>query len=629
MKQSVKNKKAIIVYVTLVLVGTTLGRQTVWAEGDNDEVYVLPDVVVTATRTEKNINKVPASVTILQGEDLQERHQDNLGDALRIVPGVQFDSYGSGAGYSNTLRMNGSNNVLFMVDGITMNATGVNPPLTMMRNMDGIDRVEVVRGAASTLYGSGAIGGVINMITRVPDEGMRTTVRTIGGSYDQEQYKVINEGKEGNLYWRASYQKDLMGSYKDAHGLTIPQRLDGHTASFMVGGNVDSKNNVMFSYDSYRAGVKYADSNASLFHIRHNSEANDSFRGIWKSTINDRLSHQLYVVNNHYDISAKDAMYGDYDTEIHTKAIGDQITYNLGKHIIIGGFDWHQDKVDSQNGVKLTNSSYYVQDEWQFASKWTLIPGFRVDHHSAFGTNTSPHISLAYDVNDKTNVYVSYNEYFLAPTAYQLYGLYGANKNLKPETGYEIDFGVHHQFDDTLLGNMNFFVRHAEDKIGYDTKSLNNMYENFDKEDSYGLSVDLYKQITSHLSAKAAYTYTHVDATSARSANLDGYVPKHAVNVSLDYNASKWDAHLDVRGVIDRPGRSVSADKGDFFPKSTYWITNISANYRITDDITVFGRVNNIFDVYYAEMSNVSYGSARDWWTMPGRNYQLGLEMTF
>jgi len=84
-----------------------------------------------------------------------------------------------------------------------------------------------------------------------------------------------------------------------------------------------------------------------------------------------------------------------------------------------------------------------------------------------------------------------------------------------------------------------------------------------------------------------------------------------------------------VRGVIDRPGRSVSDDKEDFFPKSTYWITNISANYRVNDDFTIFGRVNNIFDEYYAEMSNVAYGGSRDWWTMPGRNYQLGVEVSF
>ena len=303
---------------------------------------------------------------------------------------------------------------------------------------------------------------------------------------------------------------------------------------------------------------------------------------------------------------------------------------------LIGGFDWRQDKVNTIGdswekitGKKLTNTSYYVQDAWNFAPKWTLTPGIRVDHHSEFGSHTSPHISLGYDVNEKTNVYVSYNEYFLAPPPYQLFSETYGNRNLKPETGHEVDFGVHHQFSNSLLGNLNFFTRHSTDKIDYNMST--SKYANFSNEKARGFSFDLRKQITGNLSARAAYTYTHIDATSGRSANANGYVPKHAINLGLDYNDAKWDAHLDVRAVIDRPGRATTADRGDFFPKSTYWITNVSANYRITDDITVFGRINNIFDVYYAEMSNVAGwgGTAGDWWAMPGRNYQLGMEFTF
>lgn len=628
-----KNKKMLAAYVTFALMGMSLSGQTMAAAGTTDEVYALPDVVVTATRTEEQVTKVPASVTVVKGEDLEERHESNLGEALRNVPGVEFNTYGGGVGYtnSNSFRINGSNNVLYMVDGINMNAAGVNVPFTILKNMDGIDRVEVVKGAASTLYGSGAIGGVVNVITRVPEEGMKTTARITGGSYDKEQYKFINEGKEDNVYWRASYQKDIVGSYKDAHGVEVPQHLNGRTASFMVGSDIDDNNNVMISYDSYRADVKYADSAKKLNHIRYGNEGNDSFRGIWKNKINDRLSHQLYVLNNHYD-----GTYDGYTTDIKTIAIGDQVTYLLDKHTLIGGFDWRQDKVNTIGdswekitGKKLTNTSYYVQDAWNFAPKWTLTPGIRVDHHSEFGSHTSPHISLGYDVNEKTNVYVSYNEYFLAPTPYQLFSDNYGNRNLKPETGHEVDFGVHHQFSNSLIGNLNFFTRHSTDKIDFNRST--SKYANFSNEKARGFSFDLRKQITGNLSAGAAYTYTHIDATSGRSANANGYVPKHAINLSLDYNDAKWDAHLDVRAVINRPGIATTADKGDFFPKSTYWITNVSANYRITDDITVFGRVNNLFDVYYAEMSNVAGwgGSAGDWWAMPGRNYQLGMEFTF
>ena len=130
--------------------------------------------------------------------------------------------------------------------------------------------------------------------------------------------------------------------------------------------------------------------------------------------------------------------------------------------------------------------------------------------------------------------------------------------------------------------------------------------------------------MTNHLSARVGYTYTHIDATPTRRANVDGYVPKHAVNAGLDYNDAKWDAHLDIRGNIDSPGTGANA-----FPKSTYWITDLSANYRVNDNITVFGRVNNLFNTYYAEQSNVRYGNPGDWWTGQGRNFRVGMEVTF
>ena len=100
-------------------------------------------------------------------------------------------------------------------------------------------------------------------------------------------------------------------------------------------------------------------------------------------------------------------------------------------------------------------------------------------------------------------------------------------------------------------------------------------------------------------------------------------MPKHAVNAGLDYNDAKWDAHLDIRGVIDRPGTAANV-----FPRKTYWLADISANYRVRENVTVFGRINNIFDTYYAEQSSVRWGNPGDWWPGQGRNFRLGLEVT-
>ncbi|MCQ4978382.1 TonB-dependent receptor, partial [Veillonella parvula] len=99
--------------------------------------------------------------------------------------------------------------------------------------------------------------------------------------------------------------------------------------------------------------------------------------------ISNRWSHQLYLMNNHYKTT-----YDGYLTDVKTRGIGDQVTYKAKDHTVVGGFDWRQDKVLNLGGVKLTNTSYFIQDEWKFAPKWTVTPGIRVEHHSSFGTHT-------------------------------------------------------------------------------------------------------------------------------------------------------------------------------------------------------------------------------------------------
>ncbi|MDU7841907.1 MAG: TonB-dependent receptor plug domain-containing protein, partial [Veillonella sp.] len=150
-------------YVGLALVfGSTLSAPSVLAvdAGDAKEAHTI---VVTATRSEQQLSEVPASVSVVTGDDIRERHATNMNEALNIVPGVDINTYGGGVGYtnSNAFRINGSDQVLYLVDGINMGAAGVNPPMTILKDMSSIDRIEVQRGAGSTLYGSGAIGGVV------------------------------------------------------------------------------------------------------------------------------------------------------------------------------------------------------------------------------------------------------------------------------------------------------------------------------------------------------------------------------------------------------------------------------------------------------------------------------------
>nr|WP_252894644.1 TonB-dependent receptor plug domain-containing protein [Veillonella denticariosi] len=136
-------------YVAMILVSGCMFTVPGVQGEEPDDVKETHTVVVTATRSEQELSKVPASVAVVSGDDVRERHATNMNEALRIAPGVDINTYGGGVGYtnSNVFRINGSNQVLYMVDGINMNAAGgVNPPMTILKNMEGIERIEVLRG---------------------------------------------------------------------------------------------------------------------------------------------------------------------------------------------------------------------------------------------------------------------------------------------------------------------------------------------------------------------------------------------------------------------------------------------------------------------------------------------------
>lgn len=282
------------------------------------------------------------------------------------------------------------------------------------------------------------------------------------------------------------------------------------------------------------------------------------------------------------------------------------------------------------NNLKITNTSYFIQDEWQFDEGWTFTPGLRYDHHSGFGDYVSPHIALSHTIDNHTTAYISYNKFFVAPSPTNLFSPKYGNPNMKPETGYSWEMGVRHQFDDSLHGDIHAFWRVSKDKIGYDRAI--GKYANLDEEKAKGFEANVEKRFNENLTASLGYTFTDVGETSQRAKNVDGYIPKHAVVMKVKYAQDDMDAQLTVRGSISRPGPQTADALPNFFPKTTYWITDVSANYYVNDSIRIFGRVNNLFDVFYAENSNArgNWGGVPDeWWTNPGRNYQVGMEVKF
>lgn len=613
-------------------------------EASDMPVYTLNGIVVTASRVpEKKIDS-NADVSVVTAKEIEEKHYDDVSEAVRHVPGVMIASRGISSQTTNSdqVYINGSPNVVVLVDGMRRNTNGnslMNASIGELTNMASVDHIEVLKGAASTLYGSDAQGGVINIITKAPKEnGVHTTLRASVGNFGRENYNFYNEGREGNLFWTVEAGKELLHQYKDGWGRRVVNHLNADHYNVKMGYDLGNDSDLVFHYEKYSSDytMPYRGTNDPT--PSAGTKDNDSTSLQYKAKINDRLTNLFSIYRNNTSFNVP-MQYWTMD--MRTSGISDQLVYEMDNQTITGGFDWYEDEIrkypqeQELAGKKVHTAAFYLQDKINITKQWNVTPGIRVDHHSQFGNRTSPSLSIGYMPNDKTNYYFNYKTFFVAPNLYQMYvwnpdpiwGTYG-NKNLKPETGYTLEFGVNHQFDDTLSGTLNIFHTYAHNIIQPEQigNTYNYTYENMDRANINGFNLNLNKEFSSHWSTYVGYTYMHINAQKGKNINNDGSIPESTLNVGVNYKADKFNASLDGRGVMNRYGNKACPEMRNY---ANYWVWDVVANYQFAKGATLFARVNNIFDQFYTDVGSSNGPDDMYWYSAPGRNFEIGLQYQF
>lgn len=605
-------------------------------------VYTLDGIVVTASRVpEKKIDS-NADVSVVTAKEIEEKHYDDVSEAIRHVPGVMIASHGISSQTTNSdqVYINGSPNVVVLVDGMRRNTNGnslMNASIGELTNMASVDHIEVLKGAASTLYGSDAQGGVINIITKAPKEnGVHTTLRASVGNFGRENYNFYNEGREGNLFWTVEAGKELLHQYKDGWGRRVVNHLNADHYNVKMGYDLGNDSDLVFHYEKYSSDYTMPKSGTNDRIPSAGTKDNDSTSLQYKAKINDRLTNlfSIYRNNTSFNVPMQ-----SWKMDMRTSGISDQLVYEMDNQTITGGFDWYEDEIrkypqeQELAGKKVHTAAFYLQDKINITKQWNVTPGIRVDHHSQFGNRTSPSLSIGYMPNDKTNYYFNYKTFFVAPNLYQMYvwnpawGTYG-NRNLKPETGYTLEFGVSHKFNDTLSGTFNVFHTYAHNMINYDYDMETSVgaYKNMDRANINGFNLNLNKEFSRHWSTYVGYTYMHMNAQKDENINNDGSIPESTLNVGVTYKADKFNASLDGRGVMNRYGKKAHPEMRDY---ANYWVWDVAANYQFAKGATLFARVNNIFDQFYTDVGS-SYGpDTQHWYSAPGRNFEIGMQFTF
>ena len=594
------------------------------------------DVVVTASRTEQLVKEAPAAVEVITREDLDKMGAENLAQALQLAIGIDVSENGM-VGNSVAIRGAKSNQTLIMVDGMRIRTentdkTANNYELQRV-NMADVERIEIVRGATSSLYGADAMGGVINIITKTPDKASQS----VFADYTTKQADAGFRGATGQLgKWASSF------SYKrsDVHHLDIngsgTQYGTKDYFNVKTKYKIDDKKSLSFFLD-YMNEDLYLDSDFTSY---------DHDRTKFGLSYDGKDKKGKYQLRVNYSIFNKDqntitngVLTGWDEMKFRTLTLDGQRSYQLNdEHLLTVGGEIRKEKYEgtrigaggdnvhtvtregvSQDYSEKSTTYYaaYIQDEWQVEENWLMIPSIRFDHNSAFGNKVTYKLGNTYKLSDNTRLKFNIGTAYRAPTEAELYmnwkhtpvstpafnmNVYvTGNPNLKPETSYNFDFGLeaesksgrtsgkvtyfHSKFDD-LINSQSTTTRVPGFPVSVNVVS---QYVNVDSAEIQGAEAEFKQKLGKNFTLRSTYTYT--DAKDGYGARLEGR-DRHKLSLQLNYDDAKtgWSGSL----WNDWHGDYWAVDDNGNLSNNNASILNFVVSKKIGNGGSAYVGVNNI-----------------------------------
>ncbi|EBS5473143.1 TonB-dependent vitamin B12 receptor BtuB [Salmonella enterica subsp. enterica serovar Ohio] len=600
-----------------------------WAQDTSPDT-----LVVTANRFQQPVNSVLAPTDVVTREDIQRWQSKDLNDVMRRLPGVDISQSG-GMGKSSSLYVRGteSRHVLVLIDGVPMARAGISNAIDIGQlPVSLVQRIEYIRGPRSAVYGSGAIGGVVNIITMSNDEksqinagmgsdGYQTydgimnkrfgdTIVTAAGAYETTRGFNIQpdspyngdsdrDGYRNKLFWGGVQHKfnDNVSGFFRGYGYTANSDYDQGSYGY-VGGN-DEAQNYTQSWDAglqYSSGIYSSQLIANYQHIKDYNYSNDLGRYAGDASLDNM--EQRYI------------QWGN--------------SVEVGHGAVSGGADWKQEKLTSSSTTKADTykrdtTGLYLTGQQQIDSV-TLEASGREDHDEQFGWHGTWQTATGWEFVDGYRATLSYGTGFLAPSLGQQYGAtrfassYGpgiaANPNLKPEESRQWEAGI-----DGLTGPLDWRLSAYHYKVQNLIDYKDNQYVNLKSATIKGL--EWTGNITTgpvdhHLTLQ--YVDPRDDETNKvlyRRAKqqvkyeLTGQIFELGWNVMYQYLGERYDKDYDNNRDVKMGGLSL-------------W--DIGVSYPATSHLTVRGKIANLFDKDYETV----YG-----YQTAGREYTLSGSYTF
>ena len=598
------------------------------------------EIFVTATRLATPAARIGSSVTVITSDDIERRQYRSVSDALQAVPSLGIVHSGGGIGKLTNVFSRGSetNHTLILLDGIELNDPSNTDGLMDLSHIyiNDVDRIEIVMGPQSTLYGSDAIGAVIQIFTKPGSARPTTRLEAEVGSFGTFNQSANTRGSVNALTYSATVQhtdtdgvSSLSNRFRQPNGVLDDDRHENYNASTRLGYTVNET--LRFDLSArYLHTENELDLNNSFAADDSDSagDADQLFLGLnTYLTLLDGLLEQRFGLNysaiDRNDWDDPDASNnGDYSRE-HNQGWKRKIDlqndyYGIDHHILTLGLETEQDVVRSAldstsiwgmhastTQADLRNNALYLQDQIQLTEDMSGTLGIRSDDHDNFDREITYRLAMAYQLRaTDTRLRGSYGTGFKAPTANQLhgqsvssFGVFNGNPNLTPETSKGWEVGMDQTLaGDTLRLGLTYYRNRISDLITF-TPNFTTL-ENKDSVDTSGIEAYVHWVINESLTTQLDFAHTH--AQDRNTGEELRRRPFNKATLAFDFQATtKLGWHAETTFVDRRYDTDAVAFSRILRP--SYTLTNISAQYQIDSHWQYFLRVTNLFDRDYEE----------------------------
>ena len=591
---------------------------------------MMPTTVVTADRFPTDPEKVTSSYTVVMQEEMQRRQLRTAGEVLKTVPGVSVQQSGGPGTQTNIfVRGSNSNHVLVLIDGINVNdpSSANGAPDFAHFLTENLDRIEIVRGPMSTMYGSQAIGGVINMVTKAGKGPMNGAAFTELGTRMQSNSGAYVRGSEGKFNYNLTFAGTFSpndtpvparftpnGGFVDTdpyRNITLAARLgyafDENTQFNFYGRYIDTKLN----YDQVGQEDPNANGYTSQFYTRGELEGS-YFDGRWKPVIGINYStisrHDLdYASPQNLFPFATDTSFSGRRLQVDVKNLV-KITDEVE---VIAGLDYDRQWAYSntvgpftpltESWGTMAQTGLYGQLRLNPFTGFNINAGGRVDMNDTFGTVGTWRVGASYLwAPTDTKIKASYGTAFKAPSLFELYGpgpFCGGNRNIQPEysRGYEI--GVEQGlFDRKVKAGITYFFNNYSNLIQCPPPFTS--LQNVNNAQSEGF--EAFVQIS-----PVKWLDFYADYTQTLARNVDANLPlvrrpQDVFNIRAEVRP--WENTLFGVGVLQVNNRyDFNATTGALMSPSPYTLLRVTAQYDVIPAVQLFARAENVLNQVYEE----------------------------